>query len=330
MEAKPSTLLEAINSYAAIDAALGEASESRWPNGVQCPRCGADGPMFLRSRRIWKCSSCRKQFSFKAGTVMEDSPIGLDKWLPAIWMIANDRNGISSHELGRALGVTQKTAWFMLHRIRLAMQDDFTGGNLAGEIEIDETFIGGKVRNMHKDRKRKVQAKHGQKGGKAIVLGILERASEGKPKRVRTSILNDRKKVSIAPEVMAHVEKGSKVYTDEFGDSWIDRDEYTHQMVNHLAQYVNGNCHTNGIENFWALLKRAIGGTYVSVEPFHLFRYVDEQAFRFNNRIDADGEKVSDYERFKAALNQVVGKRLTYQALIGKEAQTASEEEVPF
>jgi hypothetical protein len=283
--------------------------------------------MFLRTRRIWKCSVCRKQFSFKAGTLLEDSPLGLDKWLPAIWMIANDRNGISSWELHRALGVTQKTAWFMLHRIRLAMQDDFTGGNLNGEIEVDETFIGGKARNMHKDRKiRVMQGKRGgaDAGNKTIVMGILERASEGKPKRVRTSIISDRKNATIRPEVAAHVEDGSVIYSDEFGSQWKMEDKYAHQMVNHLREYVDGNVHTNGIENFWSLLKRGINGTYVSVEPFHLFRYVDEQAFRFNNRKNADGEIKSDYDRFKAALNQVVGKRLTYKALIGKEAETAS------
>jgi transposase-like protein len=177
MDAKPKTLLEAVQAYSDLDFALGEAADSRWPRGVLCAHCGADSPMFLKTRKIWKCGGCRKQFSFKAGTLLEDSPIGLNKWLPAIWMIANARNGISSHELGRAIGVTQKTAWFMLHRIRLAMQDDFTGGNLGGEVEVDETFIGGKIRNMHKDRKlREQRAAQSQKGRKTVVLGILERA----------------------------------------------------------------------------------------------------------------------------------------------------------
>lgn len=283
--------------------------------------------MFLKTRKIWKCGGCRKQFSFKAGTLLEDSPIGLNKWLPAIWMIANARNGISSHELGRAIGVTQKTAWFMLHRIRLAMQDDFSGGTLGGEIEVDESFIGGKVRNMHKWRKNKVQAQSGRNGNKTIVMGILERASKGKPKRIRTSILNDRKNASMQPEIIAHVEPGSTVYSDEHADNWRMDDTFEHGVVNHLKEYVNGNVHTNGLENFWSLRKRGLGGTYIAVEPFHLFRYVDEQAFRFNNRMDADGDLKKDYERFKIALSQVVGKRLTYQALIGKEAETASTEE---
>ena len=246
--------------------------------------------MFLKTRKIWKCSKCRKQFSFKAGTLLEDSPIGLNKWLHAIWMIANSRNGVSSHELGRSLGVTQKTAWFMLHRIRLAMQDDFSGGTLGGEIEVDESFIGGKVRNMHRARKNKVQAEGGRNGKKTIVLGILERASAGKTKRIRTSILNDRKRDSMQPEIVAQIEPGSTVYSDEFADNWRMDDKFERAVVNHLMEYVKGNCHTNSIENFWSLLKRGIGGTpYISVEPFHLFRYVDEQAFRFNNRNHGTG-----------------------------------------
>lgn len=221
MEPKPITLLEAIKAYGNIDFSLDEAVDSRWPKGVACAHCGADKPMFLRTRRIWKCSVCRKQFSFKAGTLLEDSSLGLDEWLPAIWMIANDRNAVSSWELHRALGVTRKTAWFMPHRIRLAMQDDFARGNLNGEIEVDETFIGGKARNMHKDRK--IRAMKGKRGGadagnKTIVMGILERASEGKPKRVRTSIVSDRKNAAIRPEAAAHLEDRSIVYSDEFGD----------------------------------------------------------------------------------------------------------------
>jgi transposase-like protein len=328
MEQKPKTLIDAVKHYANADNSLVEVADSRWKASVICPHCQADSPMFLKTRRIWKCSVCRKQFSIKAGTVFEDSPLGLDKWLPAVWLIANNRNGISSWELHRALGVTQKTAWFMLQRIRLAMQDDLTGGNLDGEVEVDETFIGGKVRNMHKRRKVQVQ-KHSQKGDKAIVLGILERASKGKPKRVRASVIPDRTNKTMQPEVLAHVEAGSQINSDEAGGKWRMDDVYEHQIVDHLSTYVRGNCHTNGIENFWSLLKRTIGGTYVAVEPFHLFRYVDEQAFRFNNRKDGDGEVISDYARFKTALSQIVGKRLTYKALIGKEAETPTEE-IPF
>jgi transposase-like protein len=177
MERKPRTLLEAVKQYADVDTSLDEVVDSRWPKGVFCPRCRAANPMFLKTRRIWKCSACRKQFSIKAGTVFEDSPIALDKWLPAVWMIANDKNGISSWELHRALGVTQKTAWFMLHRIRLALQDEWGGGKLGGEVEVDETFIGGKARNMHAHKRaQKIQGRGPD--GKAIVAAVSEKEAK--------------------------------------------------------------------------------------------------------------------------------------------------------
>jgi len=273
--------------------------------------------MFLKTRRIWKCSKCRKQFSFKAGTLLEDSPIGLDRWLPAIWMIANDRNGTSSWELHRKIGVTQKTAWFMLHRIRLAMQDPTNGGKIGGpgkEVEADETMIGGKARNMHPAKRNKMRNR--DNFGKAIVSAVLERHG-----KVRATVVPNRRKKAIQEHVREHVEAGSTVYSDEL-KSYNGLTEYTHEVINHAETYVNGQIHTNGMENFWSLLKRGLKGTYVSVEPFHLFRYVDEQAFRYNNRKDADGEVVSDYERFKLALSQVVGKRLTYKELTGKEGET--------
>jgi len=309
MEDKPKTLLQAVQQYGDADASLDEVVDSRWPKGVVCPHCEADSPMFLRTRRIWKCSKCRKQFSIKAGTVFEDSPIGLDKWLPALWMIANCKNGISSWELHRAIGVTQKTAWFMLHRIRLAMQDGH-GGKLGGEVEVDETFIGGKARNMHaKERAEKIQGRGPD--GKAIVAAVLERGG-----RVRAQVMETRKKPDLQAMVREHVEQGSAVYTDAL-KSYEGLDEFEHQVIDHAVAYVEGNVHTNGLENFWSLLKRGLKGTYVSVEPFHLFRYIDEQAFRYNNREDKD-----DFDRFKAALSQIVGKRVTYKALIGKEGET--------
>jgi len=322
MERKPKTLVEATREYADPDRALDEVADSRWHEKVVCPHCGADAPMFLKTRRIWKCSKCRKQFSVKAGTVMEDSPIPLDKWLPAIWMIANNRNGISSWELSRALGVTQKTAWFMLHRIRLAMQDDKRGGKLRGEIEIDETFIGGKARNMHKAAKaKKLEGKGGGAVGKIGVQGLLERGGN-----IRVNVINDSTIGTLVPNVEENVEKGAHVYTDQLPSYFQLQGEYVHEVISHTEAYVNGQIHLNGLENFWSLLKRGLGGTYVSVEPFHLFRYVDEQAFRYNHRKHEDGSVISDYERFKAALSQIVGGRLTYQQLTGKEAETASEE----
>ncbi len=324
MERKPKTLVEAVKEYGDADKALDEVAESRWHESIVCPHCGADSPMFLKTRRIWKCSKCRKQFSVKAGTVLEDSPIGLDKWLPAIWMVANNRNGISSWELHRALGVTQKTAWFMLHRIRLAMQDSRKGGKLSGEVEIDETFIGGKARNMHKSRKDKtLEGKTGGAVGKIGVQGLLQRGGN-----IRVHVINDSSFATLMPNVSQDVEKGAHVYTDELRSYFQLQADYEHDVINHTEMYVNGQIHLNGLENFWSLLKRGLGGTYVSVEPFHLFRYVDEQAFRYNHRKDESGNVINDYERFKALLSQIVGRRLTYKQLTGKEAETAREE--PF
>lgn len=320
-------LLEAVKHFATFENCRAFMMQMRWPDGVvKCPNCGSDHVVYLENARVWKCygKHAQAKFSMKTGTIFEDSPLGLDKWLPAVWQIVNCRNGISSWELHRALGVTQKTAWFMLHRIRLSMQDDLTGGLLGGpgaRIEVDESFIGGKVRNMHKGRKMRAQ-KVSQKGDKAIVLGIIERASAGKPKRVRATVIADRKGKTMKAEVAGVVERGSAVYSDEFADTWKMEDRFEHGIVNHLEKYVDGQVHTNNCENFWSLLKRGVGGTYVSVEPFHLFRYVDEQAFRYNNRRHADGSLQSDFERFKTAISQIVGKRLTYQALIGKEGET--------
>ena len=323
MESGPTTLLEAVQYFASEENCIKYLAAKRWPDGVVvCPICGKSGAGFLAKQKRWQCSARhpKRQFSIKVGTIMEDSPIGLDKWMPVLWLIANCRNGISSWEIHRDLGVTQKTAWFMLQRARLAMQDDLTGGNLNGEIEVDESYIGGKVRNMHKDRKMKAQ-QTSQKGDKAIVLGILERASEGKKKRVRATVISDRKKKTMQAEVAAHVEVGSTIYADEFAGSWRMDDKYIHGIVNHAEQYVDGQIHTNGLENFWSLLKRGIGGTYIAVEPFHLFRYIDEQAFRYNNRKHEDGEVVTDSERFGRLCDQIIGRRLTYAELIGKDQE---------
>jgi hypothetical protein len=327
---EPSTLQEAILYFADADNCLNYLVARRWPDGVvSCPTCGKVNPKYIPERKVWQCSikHPKRQFSVKLGTIFEDSPLGLDKWLPAVWQLSNSRNGISSFEMGRALGVTQKTAWFMLGRIRLALQDDLTGGNLNGEIEVDESFIGGAVRNMHKDKKARVQAKYGKNGDKSIVLGILERASEKKQKRVRASVISDRKKHTIQAEVAGAVERGAQIYSDEFGEQWRIgiEDRFNHSVVDHLTTYVDGQVHTNGLENFWSLLKRGIGGTYISVEPFHLFRYVDEQAFRFNNRKDADGEPMTDAQRFDIAVRQAIGKRLTWKELTGKDSPTQAE-----
>jgi len=252
----------------------------------------------------------KQKFSAKAGTVMEDSPIGLEQWWPAVWLIVNCKNGISSYELHRALGVTQKTAWFMLHRIRLAMRNG-TFEKMSGQVEADETYIGGLARNMHKGKKaQKITGTGGS--GKAIVIGLLERHGIDKTSKVRAKVIPNTQGETLQSEVRTHVEAGSEVFTDALVSYKGLDPEYVHQVIDHAEAYINGHIHTNGIENFWSLLKRAIKGTYVSVEPFHLFRYLDEESFRFNER------KVTDSERFSEVAASVAGKRLTYKQLTGK------------
>jgi transposase-like protein len=309
MEHEPKSLQEAIIYFSNPNNCIDYLAVRRWPNGVVCPNCGSDSVSFNADRKTWKCASHhpRREFSVKVGTIFEDSPISLDKWLTATWMLTNCKNGVSSYEIARDVRVTQKSAWFMLHRIRLALQDDFFGSKLGGEVEVDETFIGGKARNMHvSERKRRITGTGGH--DKTAVVGILERGG-----KVRASVIPSRRKTVLQQEVRKHVTAGAALYTDALLSYEGLASDYAHQVVDDATQYVDGRVHTNGLENFWSLLKRGVSGTYVSVEPFHLFRYLDEQMFRFNNRKDLD-----DAGRFDIAVSQIVGKRLTFAQLTGK------------
>ena len=314
---EPTTLLEAIRFFADLDVCLDFMVQLRWPNRIACPTCGSVEVRFIPTRRLWECKSKheRRQFSVKVGTIFEDSPIGLDKWLAAIWMIANAKNGVSSYEVHRSIGVTQKTAWFMLHRIRLAMQDgDFSG--MSGEVEVDETFIGGKARNMHKAKREEVIKGRGFVG-KTPVMGLLERHGPDGHSAVKANVIPNTRRNTLSPEVRRNVVPGSSVYTDAHSGYTGLAADYSHEVVDHAQEYVRGRVHTNGIENFWSLLKRAIKGTYVSVEPFHLFRYLDEETFRYNTR-EAD-----DAERFQGVAKGITGKRLTYKKLTGASTTPA-------
>jgi transposase-like protein len=311
------TLQEAIIHFKDFENCYRMMVELRWPDGkVKCPHCGSEKVTYLAKNRVWKCYTGHPmpKFSLKTGTVFEDSPLGLDKWLPALWLVVNCKNGISSCELARDLGVTQKTAWFMAHRLRFTLKDGGFG-LLSGEVEADETFIGGKARNMHiSERKRRITGT-GTKD-KTAVMGILERGG-----KVRTMVVPSRKKSALQSEVRKHVEAGAALYTDALLSYEGLEGDYAHLVVDHAVQYVDGRVHTNGLENFWSLLKRGINGTYVSVEPFHLFRYLDEQSFRFNNRATLDNP-MNDFDRFKLALSQITGKRLTLKHLTGKDRES--------
>jgi len=334
---EPKTLQEAIAYFADPERAFQYAVKLRFPDGrIYCPRCGAEKFSFIKTRRIWFCYACKKQFTVKVKTIMEDSAIGLDKWMTAIWMLANCKNGISSHELARSLGITQKSAWFMLQRIRQALKERSFGGTKLGgsgtEVEADEAFIGGKAANMHAS-KRKAQEAKGPLMNKTIVQGIYDREL----RKVRATVVPNVRRDTLQNMLLKNIKLGSTVYTDTAVGYDKVAYHFVHDVVNHTKEYVRGRVHTNSMENFWSLLKRGLKGTYVCVEPFHLSRYVDEQVFRFNNRKDGD-RKITDAERFAAAMSGLAGRRLTYSDLTGKSdsphhettGTRAAEIEEPF
>jgi transposase-like protein len=332
METCPQTLQQAIQYFSDEQTCIDAVAMMRWPSGAQCPDCWTPGgdkgrnPYYLKTQKRWKCRDCRRQFSVKVETVFEDSPISLTKWLPALWMLISCKNGVSSYEIHRALKVSQKTAWFMLHRLRLALKTQAfafkIGGKEGNGVEVDETFVGGKLKNMHRDRRARFAAEGGHTGGatgKAIVQGMYDRDL----RQVRASVVPNTKRETLQNQVLNNVKYGSKVFTDDAVPYDCLKEKFIHEVVNHAEEYVRGQVHTNSLENFWALLKRNLKGTYVAMEPFHLERYVDEQVFRFNNRATKDNP-LKDSDRFLLALSQVSGKRLTFAELTGKS------EEIPF
>jgi transposase-like protein len=300
----PETLQEAIRHFSDKKVCHDFMVSIRWPEGVFCPFCGSAEHSFISTRFTWQCKGCKKQFSSKVGTVFEDSPITLDKWFVALWLLANCKNGVSSYEIARDLGVTQKTGWFMLHRLRLAMKARSFDKKLCGVVETDETYIGGQLKNMHKSKRTKKGYSpkgHSPFSCKTLVQAVLERDGD-----VRAQVLTDLDADIRRAFIRMHVEKGAELMSDMGASRFT---EFIHQYINHEHEYVRGNVHTQGIENFWSLLKRGLHGTYVSVEPFHLSAYVDEQAFRFNHR------KTTDADRFVKTLSQIAGRRLTYAQL---------------
>jgi transposase-like protein len=321
---EPKTLQDAIVYFADADSCIAYLADKRWPDGVAvCPTCGERDVPYVAKRRVWQCKTrhSKAQFSIKVGTVFEDSPVPLGKWLMAMWMVANCKNGVSSWELHRSLGVTQKTAWFMRHRIGLALGMDTPhkmGGN--GPVEVDETFVGPDPQKMHRD-KREARYKALNARPKVPVMGMLDREL----RQVRAKVVPNIKRETLQKEILNQIENGSTVYTDSAPA--YDRlllDGYMHQFVNHTLEYVRGSVHTQGIENFWSLLKRGLTGTYVAVEPFHLDRYITEQVFRYNNRATKDNP-LTDSDRFALAVSQIVGKRLTYAELTGKVGETTRQ-----
>jgi transposase-like protein len=322
----PKTLQQAIQHFSDEQTCIDTVASLRWPEGVECVACEQKDHYYLKTQKRWKCKECGRQFSVKLNTIFEDSPIGLDKWLLAFWMLANCKNGVSSYELHRAIGVTQKSAWFMLHRIRLALRNgsiEKIGGS-GSEVEVDETFVGGKARNMHPAKRLRLHQERGKMVGaitpfygKTPVMGMLDRES----RKVRATVVRNTKRDTLQAEILDNVHHGTSVYTDKAVVYDALAEKYVHEVVDHMKEYVNGRVHTNGLENFWSLLKRGLNGTYVAVEPYHLFRYVDEQVFRYNNR-GTKANPVNDGDRFRLALSQITGKRLTFAEVTGKVGET--------
>jgi transposase-like protein len=328
----PKTLQQAIQYFSDPENCRKFMVAVRWADGkVRCPYCGAEKVAYLENARLYRCygDHPKQKFSLKVGTVLEDSAIPLEKWLPAIWLLVNSRNGVSSYELHRSLGVTQKSAWFMLHRIRLAMQSG-TFNKLGGEgceVEADEAFVGARAKNMHANRRLRLQQIKNAcvKGdtrliAKTAVVGVLDREQ----RQVRATVVPRVNREALQTAVLNQIAHGSKIYTDEAVLYNYIPKEYVHQFVNHVQRYVDGRVSTNSLENFWSLLKRGLNGTYIAVEPFHLFRYVDEQAWRYNHRKGDNKKPLSDSERFKIAVSEIVGKRLTFAEVTGKVGQTAN------
>jgi transposase-like protein len=322
MSKMPKTLQEAILYFADFENCQRFMIDLRWADGkVRCPQCGSQRVTYLANARLYKCYEKheRAKFSLKVGTIFEDSPISLDKWLTAVWLITNCKNGISSYEIGRDLNISQKSAWHMLHRIRYAMQDKLSG-KFSGEVEADETFVGGKTANMHLDKQTRMRMGKKRTGGfegKAVVSGLLERNT----KKARVKVMPNTRAFYLRTNIIENVERGSMIYSDALRSYRnVDVDGFAHEFIDHAEEYVRGAVHTNGLENFWSLLKRALKGTYVSVEPFHLQAYCDEQAFRFNNRKAVGG----DFDRFKLVMSQIVGKRLTWDELTGKQMEAGT------
>jgi transposase-like protein len=331
----PNTLLEAVRHFTSEVNCHNFMVDLRWPDGkITCPHCQSQNvgklvvtqhksrsrkegvePKTL-TRRLWNCKGCKKQFTTKTGTIFEQSPLGLDKWLPAVWNVVNCKNGVSSYELHRGLGVTQKTAWFMGHRIRTALQN----GSLVkmeGVVEADESYIGPDAKRQNAQQKGRRKYKGQGPWNRSVVQGLLERgerAKHGKASRVVVKHVPNNTRYTLEPNVRQYVLKGSELHTDQHPGYSKLAAEYDHQIVNHAIAYVRGNVHTNGLENFWCLLKRMVKGTYVCPSVWHLSRYLDEQAYRFNLR------RETDQDRFVGAMQGVNGRRLTYQRLIGSES----------
>ncbi|HEU5350301.1 MAG TPA: IS1595 family transposase [Terracidiphilus sp.] len=321
----PKTLKEAIEFYSNEQTCIDTVAMLRWPEGKPvCPKCGAVEQerkhYWLDSQKRWKCYACRKQFSVKVNSVFEDSPLPLSKWLMSMWMLVNCKNGVSSHEIARAIGISQKAAWHLLHRIRhvLGTTPETMMGGPGCVVSCDETYVGGLVKFMHRSAVRKRFLGMPTSGNSPIhktpVFGMHDRET----RQVRATVVPNVNRETLQNAILENVHKKTTVHTDQWrGYETLAAKDFIHETVNHMQEFVRGQVHTQAMENFWSLLKRGLKGTYVAVEPYHLDRYVQEQVFRFNNRATKENP-LTDADRFTLALSQVAGKRLQFKELTGK------------
>jgi transposase-like protein len=311
----PQTLLEAVNYFTNEKRCVEFLARFRWTDGKPvCPKCGSLNICHLKTRPSYRCreTGCKSTFSLKTGSIMESSPLPITKWVPALWFVINHKNGVSSYEVSRALGITQKAAWHLNHRIRKAISNgSFAKMGKNNPVEIDETFIGGKEQFKHRANKPSSFRKRGH-AGKIPVMGMVERQGE-----VRAKVVDNVRRASLEPEVLANVEKGATIYTDSLMSYQQLAKTYAHNWVDHSkGTYVDGLAHTNTMENFWSCFKRTLKGTYIHMASFHIDRYLDEQSFRYNYR------KLNDAGRFETVIPKIFGegKKLSYAELTGRLA----------
>lgn len=278
----PQSQLEAIRYFADEDRCIKFVAEQRWPNGVVCPTCGRVDMSYLKTQRRWQCKSAhpKRQFSVKTGTIFEDSPLGLNKWLPAVWIIVNAKNGVSSYEMARTLSITQKSAWFLNHRIRAALAANGGFEKLSGTVQGDETYVGG---YKHRD------AKHGYENKTAIVGVVENKKGVGQARAFVTKYADATTAMQFLKD---HVEAGANLHTDESPIYYNAKRTFKHDTVNHRKrEYARGAVTTNSIEGLWNLFKRSHRGTYTHLSAGHLGMYVAEHLYRYNNRQYSDSER---------------------------------------